>query len=182
MEYPQAVRLRLASCYQYTSMAQVSATSRSRYFRSQNYAHDTQTWETGYPLATACGGCVLNGQWHVFACQDVSQMPMRKSYECVPDRLVPCHPTPELQQSACCQASITWCCQVGGTCRSVAAQRSNDTCGGVEPWCVCVCDWPPVEGGYLLTRYQLQGGFNPPKPTMSYSLQAPHISLSLGRC
>ncbi len=28
--------------------------------------------------------------------------------------------------------------------------------------CVCVCVWPPVEKGYPLTRYQLQGKFTPP--------------------
>jgi hypothetical protein len=27
---------------------------------------------------------------------------------------------------------------------------------------VCVCVWPPVERGYPLTRYQLQGKFTPP--------------------
>ena len=30
------------------------------------------------------------------------------------------------------------------------------------PMCVCVCVGPPVEGGYLLTRYQPQDEFTPP--------------------
>ncbi len=29
-------------------------------------------------------------------------------------------------------------------------------------YCVCVCVQPPVEGGYLLMRYQPQGEFTPP--------------------
>ncbi len=81
--------------------------------------------------------------------------------------LTPNHPFP-LQNPGIAASNRFWPSPPRNSYYPQFGSASARTISLIHSWCgpslgmVCVCVWPPVEEGYLLTRYQPQGEFTPP--------------------